>query len=179
MDRVAFVGSPGSGKSTLAAEVAQLIDGSTIELDALFHRPGWEPTPTPEFRAAVLEATTASERWASAGNYSIVMDIVHGRADTIVWLDLPRWLVTLRVIRRSIGRVVRREELWNGNREQLRRLLSRDPEHSIVVWTWTQFPKYRDRYQSFLDGPLWSHADVHRLRSRRDVRHFVESLSAS
>jgi adenylate kinase family enzyme len=101
------------------------------------------------------------------------MDLVHGGADTIVWLDLPRWLVTVRVIRRSLRRVIRREELWNGNRERWRNLVSRDPEINIIVWAWTHHDAHTARYEGFLSGRMWSHAEVHRLRSRRAVRDFM------
>ena len=107
VERVAIVGGSGSGKSTLATRLADRLDAEHVELDALFHRPNWEPTPTPEFRVKVTAALD-TDRWVVAGNYSTVMDIVHGNADTIVWLDLPRWMVTLRVVRRSLGRVIRR-----------------------------------------------------------------------
>ena len=41
-------------------------------------------------------------------------------ADTVVWLDLPRRIWLPRLLWRTLGRVVLREELWNGNRESLR-----------------------------------------------------------
>jgi adenylate kinase family enzyme len=176
VQRVAIVGGSGSGKSTLAATVAEQLDGDHIELDELFHRPNWEPTPTPEFRAKVAEAIN-TECWAAAGNYSVVMDLVHRSADTIVWLDLPRWLVTGRVIRRSLGRVITREQLWNGNRETWRNLVSRRPEDNIIVWAWTHHGAHNERFEEFASGKFWAHADVHRLRSRKDVKAFLASVS--
>lgn len=172
MKRVAIIGPSGSGKSTLAAHLAPRLEATIVELDALFHRPNWEPTPTPEFRAKV-SAAIDTDRWIVAGNYSIAMDIIHGAADTIVWLDMPRWLVTWRVVRRSIRRVVTREELWNGNREHWRNLVNRDPEVNIIMWAWEHHPKHRAKYEALATTPLWAHADVHRLRSRRDVRQFM------
>jgi adenylate kinase family enzyme len=172
VERIAIVGGSGSGKSTMASTLAARLDAPCVELDALFHQRGWQPTPTPEFRAKVADALLG-ERWVVAGNYSVVMDIVHGQADTIVWLDLPRRLVTWRVIRRSLRRVIRREELWNGNRERWRNLISRDPEVNIIVWAWTHHDAHRTRYEGFSSGTFWAHADVHRLRTRGDVRQFM------
>lgn len=175
MKRVAIVGASGSGKSTLAQRLAMKIGGQYVELDALFHRADWEPTPTPEFRAKVATALD-TERWVTAGNYSTVMDIIHGQADTIVWLDRPRWLVTLRVVKRSLKRVIFRERLWNGNRERWRNLISRNPEVNIIVWAWTHHDSHTKRYEGFMAGSFWSHADVHRLRTRGDVRQFMRAL---
>ena len=41
--RVSIVGNAGSGKSTLAQALAACLDVPHIELDALFHQPGWQP----------------------------------------------------------------------------------------------------------------------------------------
>lgn len=172
MQRVVIVGGSGAGKSTLAAKLAERLDAPAVELDGLFHQRNWEPTPTPEFRARVAAALD-TERWVVAGNYSTVMDIVHGQADTIVWLDRPRWLMTWRVVRRSLRRVIRREELWNGNRERWRNLISRDPEVNIIVWAWTHHDAHTRRYEGFAASNFWAHAEVHRLRTRRDVRQFL------
>ncbi|MDX2381245.1 MAG: AAA family ATPase [Acidimicrobiia bacterium] len=178
MKRVAIVGSPGSGKSTLAQNLALALGFEHVELDSLFHRPDWEPTPVPEFRAAVAAALSV-DRWVVDGNYRPVSDITAGWADTIVWLDLSRPVVTSRVVRRTIGRIGRRAELWNGNRESLRRALSRDPEKSIIVWTWQKHAHYRELYGSQLEGPLWSGSTVVRLRTRREVRDWLAGAVAS
>jgi adenylate kinase family enzyme len=176
VQRVTIVGGSGSGKSTLAAELAERLDAELIELDAIFHKPDWTATPTPQFRAEVAEALD-SERWVVAGNYSVVMDLTQGGADTIVWLDLPRWLVTWRVVKRSIRRAATREELWNGNRARWGNLIKRDPEDNIIVWAWTHHAAHTQRYETFSAGNFWAHADVHRLRSPQDVSRFLSSAS--
>jgi hypothetical protein len=60
-----------------------------VELDAIFHLPGWGELPRDDFRQRVSEALTA-DRWVVDGNYSAVQDLVWQRADTVVWLDPPR-----------------------------------------------------------------------------------------
>ena len=172
MDRVSVVGSSGAGKSTLARAIADRIDGHHVELDELFHQAGWIPTPTPELRRNVAAALDV-DRWVVCGNYTKVADLVQGGADTIVWLDLPRWLVISRLIRRSVKRAITREELWNGNRESWRNLISRDPERNVVLWSWQHHHRYRQRYEDFATGKFWAHAEVHQLCSRRDVQQFL------
>ncbi len=46
-------------------------------------------------------------------------DLVLERADTVVWLDLPRRVWLPRLVLRTLRRALTREELWNGNRESL------------------------------------------------------------
>lgn len=172
VQRVSIVGSSGSGKSTLAKAVAERIGATHVELDAMFHQADWQPTPTAELRRNVAAALD-SERWVVCGNYSKVADLVQGGADTIIWLDLSRRLVMSRLIRRSVKRAITREELWNGNRESWRNLFSRDPERNVVLWAWRHHDQYRKRYEGFAAGKFWAHADVHRLRTRADVKQFI------
>jgi adenylate kinase family enzyme len=178
MDRVAIVGTPGGGKSTLARDLERSLGLVRVELDALFHKPGWEETPVSEFRATVAEALSGG-RWVVDGNYRTVSDMTQGWADTIVWLDLSRSVVTSRMMRRTLRRIWRREELWNGNRETLLRALSPDAEKSIIVWTWQRHSRYREMYENQLDGPLWSRSTIVRLRTRREVREWLAATVAS
>lgn len=179
--RVVIVGASGSGKSTLGAALADKLHVQRIDLDELFHRPNWEPTPTPEFRARVADrlTSTGKDGWVVAGNYTTVMDLTHGAADTIAWLDLPRWRTTSRVVKRSIGRVARREELWNGNRERLRNLVSRDAERNVILWAWQSHPIVTKRYSGFADGAFWAGSTIHRLRTPREVGDFLASAERS
>lgn len=171
MQRVAIVGSPGSGKSTLADRLAADLGIRHVELDSLWHRPRWTNPPIPEFRQAVA-GELADPCWVVDGNYRIVQDLVQGSADTIVLLDLARWRVTTRVVRRSLLRIVSRKKLWGDNRETVGKVFSCDPEKSIIVWTWTQYPKYRTLYSTLAHDGSWDHAVVWHLRSPADVRHF-------
>lgn len=123
-----------------------------------------------------MTEATAGDGWVVDGNYRPVQDLVQGAADTIVFLDRARWLVTTRVACRSVRRVITREELWNGNRETLRNLMSRDPERNIIVWAWQHQPKYRELYGGFIRDGYWDHADIHHLRTRSDVHSFVDAL---
>jgi adenylate kinase family enzyme len=110
------VGCSGSGKTTLARSLARVLRVPNIELDAIFHQPGWKPLDDDIFKARVAEATEATA-WVVDGNYSIVREMVWERADTVVWFDLPYAVVMARTVRRTVRRTVTRQELWNGNRE--------------------------------------------------------------
>src|ERR671936_2521948 len=59
--RVSVGGTSGSGKSTLGATLAARLGADYLELDAVFHQPGWVPLPREEFRERVA-ATVAGER---------------------------------------------------------------------------------------------------------------------
>ena len=137
-----------------------------VELDAIRHLPNWEELPDDEFQAAVREVV-AGDAWVVDGNYGPVRAITWSRATTIVWLDLPRWLVMRQVIWRSMSRGLLRRELWNGNRESPRMWL--DPTHPMR-WAWSTHARRRREYSEQVDE-RWV-----RLRSRREVRSWLASL---
>ncbi|WAG78855.1 adenylate kinase [Metapseudomonas furukawaii] len=173
--RISIVGCSGSGKTTLARELALLLDRPHIELDALFHQRDWQPLPRREFRRRVTEAL-AGERWIVEGSYGAVRPEVLARADTQIWLDPPRAEVMRNLLLRSLGRVLLRTRLWNGNRERLRNLLSLDPGRSIILWGWTRFGVYRARFRAEHEDPELAGIRRIRLGSRREVRAFLRQL---
>ncbi|MFN2521871.1 MAG: hypothetical protein ABR614_00950 [Mycobacteriales bacterium] len=167
------IGQSGSGKTTLAAQVAVHLAVPHVELDALFHGPGW--VPNPDFRAAV-DAATSAPAWVVDGNYSAVRDLLWSRADTLVWLDLPRMLTARRALLRTARRLVTRVELWNGNRERLHTVLR--ASHPIRH-TWRTQPRRRLENEQRLADPQWAHLQVHRLRTPAEVARWMSALRAS
>lgn len=178
MRRVSVVGNSGSGKTWLSGELSRLLGIRHVELDALYHQPGWRALDEETLRDRVAHAVSG-EGWVVDGNYSIVRDLVWERADTVVWLDPPRHVLLPRLVARTLRRTLVREELWNGNREPLSNLYSVDPERSIIAWAWTRDELYRHRYRWAAADPRWSHLRFVRLRNDRQVRGFLGSLPGS
>lgn len=174
MQRVSVVGNSGSGKSTLAGALAAQLGVPHIELDSLYHQPGWTPRPYDELSAVVTERLDAPG-WVCDGNYSSVQPIVWAGADTVIWLDLPRRTVMRQVILRTLRRVITRKELWNGNRETWRNaFLEKD---SILLWAWTHHPRTRARYTAAMADPQWTHLNFVRLRSRAEIGAFLRTVN--
>jgi adenylate kinase family enzyme len=172
VQRVSVVGNSGSGKSTLARELAAIVGAPHLELDSVFHQPGWVPLPADEFRHAVA-AAAAEDRWVIDGNYSAVRPVIWDRADTVVWFDLPKRTVMRQIIWRTLRRVATREKLWNGNRESLGNVLTWAPEQSIISWAWHHHAKYHDSYAAAAADPAYAHLTFIRLTSRRDINRFL------
>ena len=149
------------------------MDAPYVELDAIFHQPGWTPLPTDDFRARVGEIVT-SDSWVVDGNYSSVRDLIWARADTAVWLDLPRHRVMWQLSRRTFSRASRRTELWNGNQENWRNLISRDPSRNILLWAWRNHQKYRDCYSG--PHPDYPNIEVIQVTNRSEAAELLSAL---
>lgn len=174
---MSVVGNAGAGKSRLAGRLARVLGVPCVELDAIHHRPGWEPIDPSEFLTRVT-AEAATDAWVIDGTYDTV--VVNGpvwqRADTVVWLDLPRRTVMRQVTTRTLRRVLSREELWNGNREPLQNLWTWDPERSIIRWAWTRHATLRERFAAAMTSPAFGHLDFVRLRSRDQAEQWLDAV---
>ena len=173
MRRVSVVGTSGSGKSTVARELALILGVPHLELDGVHHQPDWEPLPQEEFRR-IVAVQAATDGWVIDGNYRSVQPLVWARADTVVWLDLPKRTVMRQIIWRSLRRVAGRQELWNGNRERWQNFLSWDPEQSVISWAWHKHAQDRARYGAAANEPANSNLRFVRLTSRKNVGRFLD-----
>jgi len=171
--RIVVVGTTGVGKTTFARELAQRLGQPHLELDSVFHQPGWTPLATEEFRARTCAQLDDAEGWVVDGNYNEAVGThLQRRADSIVWLDLPRQIVMRRVILRTLWRLFTREELWNGNREPLSNLWNWAPEQNIIRWAWVSYPENRKRYERRCHDGSWGHARVIRLCTNAAIEAF-------
>lgn len=169
MRRVAVIGVSGAGKSTLARTIAAVLAAPYVELDRFRHLPGWREAPDDDFRAAVAEATNG-EAWVVDGNYEAALgDLVWGRVDTFVWLDLPLATVLARLVKRIAVDLVTHRDLFNGNRQTLRAAFwGRD---ALVAYAIRHHAIRRREWPDKL--ARFPAARVVRLRSAREVDAFV------
>ena len=168
--RIVVIGTSGSGKTSLARNIALALNLPHAEQDAWNHLPGWQEAPLEEFRAQV-ETFTAADVWVMDGNYSKAQDIGWARADTLIWLDYPAGVVFWQLFKRTLRRMFSREELWNGNREEWRTLLSKN---GILAWFFKIHWRNRRRFpEKFARFP---HLKVIRLRSRREAARWLRGL---
>jgi adenylate kinase family enzyme len=169
VQRVAVLGSGGAGKSVLAAALAERTGLPVVHLDVVYWRPGWTAPPRDEFDAK-LAAAVAEERWILDGNFlrDDDADPRFGRADTVIFLDLPRRICLWRIIRRLVrDRRRSRPDLPHGCPEGI--------DVAFWLWVWRYPADNRPDVLERLAG-LGPEVAVHRLRSQRDVERFLDAL---
>jgi len=166
--RVLVAGTSGAGKTSLAAQLGEALALPHVEIDALFHGPGW--TPRHSFTCEV-DTFSAQRAWVTEWQYDSVRALLAERADLLVWLDLPRARVMRQVIARTVGRRLRRQTLWNGNVEPPLRTIFTAREH-IVRWAWTTHPKSAQRVAALAEQR--PELMIVRLRSWREVQGWLE-----
>lgn len=96
-----IIGSPGSGKSFLARQLAAATGLPAVHLDRHYWDAGWVE-PAPEIWRVRLDALVAAPSWIIDGNYSGTLSLRLARADTAIFLDVPRWVCIARVLRRTL-----------------------------------------------------------------------------
>ena len=173
IQRVLVAGTSGSGKTTLARRIARALDIPHIEIDALFHGPGW--TARPSFVEDV-EAFSRQLRWVTEWQYGIVRERLADRCDLVVWLDLPKRTVMRQVSARTVRRRVRRERLWNGNIEPPLRTILTDPQY-VVRWAWTTHGQTGERIAALRERR--PELPVVRLRSHRESDGWLAAASCN
>lgn len=170
MERVLILGCGGAGKSTLARRLGQLTGLPIIHLDAHFFSAGWVATPVEQWRTIVQELV-AGERWIIDGNFASTLDLRLPRADTVVFIDLPRRVCLWRVLKRWIthrGRT--RPDMAAGCNEQA--------DLEFLKWIWSFRSRERPKTLQMIDRASAKGKQVHHLTSRAQVERFVSSLTS-
>lgn len=168
MQRVLVIGPGGAGKTTVAVALAELRGLPLVHLDALYWRTGWQASPADEWER-VVDTAIAAPRWVMDGNYGGTLRKRVQAADTIVFLDLPRIICILRVLRRRLAYAGRsRPSMPVGCPERV--------TLEFLRWIWTYRARRRPTVLNLLKE-VGAEKRIVVLRSRREVQHYLSGLA--
>lgn len=175
MNKIAIIGCSGSGKSTLASKLGAKYDIKPIDLDVIRFTDGFvsEKRPPEDFMKDVASIASESQ-WIAEGIYYQygIEKVLWKKADAVIWLDMPLWLIQIRTWRRSIKRLIKKQT---------------KPSGSPVSWT-TEFGKNgllrglhkihkatRNYYPDLLKS-VDSDTEVIRIKSSSELKDFIKSI---
>lgn len=176
-NRILVYGSSCSGKSTLGEKLAAQKGCPFVELDALNWLPEWVglDRTDPERLMQRFNDATQGDRWVTAGSYTRYAQATFWpRLDTVIFLDLPRWRLIVRVIGRSWRRWRTKELLWGTNHENFwSQFAIWRREESLIWWIWTNFDKRRKQVEDAKCDPRWQHIRFIHLRGTVEIEGFM------
>lgn len=171
MQRIAIVGQPGSGKSTLALKLGDLTGLPVFHMDHIHWKPHWVERDRNE-RVELALAVLAREAWIFEGGLSAINSARVNRAEMLIWLDMPLWLRSWRVFKRTLRYFGRsRPDLQQNCREGL------NPE---MFRFWKYIWDTRNSGRKKIAGSLHDAPDsliVRHFKTRHDVRRFLAEVT--
>jgi adenylate kinase family enzyme len=174
--KIVVIGAPGSGKTTLARALAKKFRLEYVELDAVLHGPGGFEPSDDDFREAVLPALEG-EAWVVDGWHERKLGtLVLERADVAVFLDPALPVIVGRLLWRTLPEILRRKELWNGNRQTWRGAFGRSD--SLFGYALRRHSDIRRRVRQLHRDQRLGHLEWVHLARTRDVREWVSKRTA-
>lgn len=134
MRRILVIGSGGAGKSTFSAKLGVKLGLPVVHLDACYWSAGWVERDKEEWRE-VVGRLVAEAAWIMDGNYGGTLDMRLAACDTVIFLDMPRFLCLWRILRRRLrfhGKT--RPDMAEGCEEHL--------AWEFIRWVWN-YPAVR------------------------------------
>jgi adenylate kinase family enzyme len=167
MRKILVIGSGGAGKSTFSGELSQRLELPLIHLDALYWKPGWVETPRDQWRKTV-EQITEGDSWVMDGNFVNTLDLRLAACDTVVFLDVSRWIC----LWRAIGRRVR---FHGSSRPDMREGCPERLTCDFIRWIWSYPAQQRPNVLQKL-AALDNSRQVYVLRSSLEITSFFNLL---
>jgi adenylate kinase family enzyme len=158
------IGSSGAGKSTFSRQLSKITGLPLIHLDRLHFSPNWVTMPKDDWKEKVAEIVEG-DAWIIDGNYSGTMEIRLEKCDTVIFLDLPRFVCVYRVLKRvATYRKGKRPDMADGCDEKF--------DWEFIKWVWN----YPNRSKPKVEGLLSRYQNtktIVRLKSKSNIEKFL------
>jgi len=157
MNRIVLLGPGGSGKSVLAHKLGSLLKIPVKELDKVFWTKELKPMDKEKWEA-LLKTWVEEISWVIDGDLGDYegkgLEIRLEKADTVIFLDFPRWLC-----------------LWNSWHRSKEKL-------NYWVWVWNYKKRQRPRLLRLIKRKSPQARKI-RLKNRKEIKEFLNKLPES
>lgn len=167
MQKIMIIGCSGAGKSTLARKLHELLQIPVIHMDAHFWQANWQPTDKEQW-SRVVEGFAQADRWIIDGNYGSTIDIRLQYADTIIHLDMPRWVCLYRVIKRRI-------QYHGKSRPDMNEGCDEKIDWAFIKWVWNYRKRSRPQTLDKLRN-VEGQKQIITIRNSQQLRAFLKQL---
>ncbi|MDB5258999.1 MAG: topology modulation protein [Candidatus Taylorbacteria bacterium] len=163
--KIAIVGVSASGKSTFARKLAERTCLPVFFMDSIMWKPGWNYVGDEETVLRLQEISSGTEwiieGYITKGARSVIFD----RADTVIYLDYPRWVASGRYILR-----------WLKHRKDPRPELAGSPEKFSFKFLKLVWNKGETRSLDALLAQMSERSKIIRLTSPKKSRIFLHKI---
>jgi adenylate kinase family enzyme len=171
--RIAILGPPGAGKSWLARQLAGILDVPVIHLDRLYWKPGWVPTPDPEWEA-IQRRELERDSWIADG-------IQEERIEPNLWLDAADTIVFIDASPATCIRRATKRRLDSADGPEM----PADCKPAPFYKAFPRFLRFLDVYRRVVRPEVLTELARHEqrqqvaiLRNEEDVQRFLASVKA-
>jgi adenylate kinase family enzyme len=167
MNKVCIVGCGGSGKSTLAEKLGEITSIPVYYLDVHFWKAGWVEKNREEWNSAV-RGLLKNDKWIMDGNFERTQDLRFYHADTIIFLDLPRYKRLFNALKRVfIYRSNKRPDMAEGCYEKF--------DFSFYKWIWAFNKNDGTKTKERLEK-LKGEKEIIVLKSYKEIDEYLEKI---
>jgi adenylate kinase family enzyme len=154
--------------TALSRRLGEILDVPVIHLDMYYWMPGWVASERTEWKQFLAERIE-EEEWIIDGNYSGTIVMRLERADTVIFLDMPRWLCIYRIIKRRIQyHGLTRPDMNEDCPEKL--------HWDFIIWVWNYRKRSRGNVVRALEVAK-EEKQVFILDSRKKAEIFIKRIS--
>ncbi|MCH5185308.1 MAG: DNA topology modulation protein FlaR [Oscillospiraceae bacterium] len=167
--RIVIFGFSGSGKSTLADILGEKYGIDPTHLDSIHWLPGWKELPKEKMKRRVKEIIK-KDKWIIEGNYSSAyMEERIKRADTVIFMELNRFICLYRVIKRYFKyRGKTRPDMGNGCPEKL--------DLEFIKWVLIDGRRNKFKFYKMLGDINIAEKNVYVMKSPGDVKRYLKII---
>lgn len=160
-----IIGPPGAGKSWLSKNICMRNGCKHVELDNIYWLKAWSRRSKKEFRD-IVEETLNSESWVVDGYYNQVNDLILVHEPTVVLLKNNIIVLLIRVLLRSLTRILFRKKVCGNNYETIYFAFSKE---GIIKYTVEQ-------YKFFKNMTIEGYGNIFIIESKRAMKKFLKYL---
>lgn len=166
MYRIWLVGPPCSGKTTISKQLRSLTICKKYtfhELDQIYWKPNWARPLVTEFSEQIADISKGLA-WVIDGYYPDVHTIIDERAIIIIKIQVPLTLLLIRLMKRSIRRIIKQEKVCGNNTENVKFLFSKS---GLIIHTIRQYYFFKNDFHS------QDEAKIHIVKNFCDVKRVL------